>query len=216
MWLAGAIGAGVIALDAQTRTPRRTTSQARRAPALKVEPASIQCPSELGRGVRTRLQFCDILISRQPGDGAIVTIPPHEGQAWVTFTLHNRHTFSEEEVRARRAYARYTAVVGLLTMDGELIERAAVQSEFFVEANLFDRIEGGAGPRGLKAVAPIGAEQVRIPVESDVERVSLLGEKLIVGRREANATYTIVGTPIATVSNVKVEYRPRRTPARRR
>lgn len=216
MWLAGAIGAGVIALDAQTRTPRRTTSQARRAPALKVEPASIQCPSELGRGVRTRLQFCDILISRQPDDGAIVTIPPHEGQAWVTFTLHNRHTFSEEEVRARRAYARYTAVVGLLTMDGELIERAAVQSEFFVEANLFDRIEGGAGPRGLKAVAPIGAEQVRIPVESDVERVSLLGEKLIVGRREANATYTIVGTPIATVSNVKVEYRPRRTPARRR
>jgi len=216
LWLAGAIGAGVIALDAQTRTPRRTTSQARRAPALKVEPASIQCPSELGRGVRTRLQFCDILISRQPDDGAIVTIPPHEGQAWVTFTLHNRHTFSEEEVRARRAYARYTAVVGLLTMDGELIERAAVQSEFFVEANLFDRIEGGAGPRGLKAVAPIGAEQVRIPVESDVERVSLLGEKLIVGRREANATYTIVGTPIATVSNVKVEYRPRRTPARRR
>lgn len=216
MWLAGAIGAGVIALDAQTRTPRRTASQARRAPALKVEPASIQCPSELGRGVRTRLQFCDILISRQPDDGAIVTIPPHEGQAWVTFTLHNRHTFSEEEVRARRAYARYTAVVGLLTMDGELIERAAVQSEFFVEANLFDRIEGGAGPRGLKAVAPIGAEQVRIPVEPDVERVSLLGEKLIVGRRDANATYTIVGTPIATVSNVKVEYRPRRTPARRR
>lgn len=216
MWLAGVIGAGVMALDAQTRTPRRTTSQARRAPALKVEPASIQCPSELGRGVRTRLQFCDILISRQPDDGAIVTIPPHEGQAWVTFTLHNRHTFSEEEVRARRAYARYTAVVGLLTMDGELIERAAVQSEFFVEANLFDRIEGGAGPRGLKAVAPIGAEQVRIPVESDVERVSLLGEKLIVGRRDANATYTIVGTPIATVSNVKVEYRPRRTPARRR
>lgn len=216
MWLAGALGAGVIALDAQTRTPRRTTSQARRAPALKVEPASIQCPSELGRGVRTRLQFCDILISRQPDDGAIVTIPPHEGQAWVTFTLHNRHTFSEEEVRARRAYARYTAVVGLLTMDGELIERAAVQSEFFVEANLFDRIEGGAGPRGLKAVAPIGAEQVRIPVESDVERVSLLGEKLIVGRRDANATYTIVGTPIATVSNVTVEYRPRRTPARRR
>lgn len=216
MWLAGAIGAGVIALDAQTRTPRRTTSQARRAPALKVEPAAIQCPSELGRGVRTRLQFCDILISRQPDDGAIVTIPPHDGQAWVTFTLHNRHTFSEEEVRARRAYARYTAVVGLLTMDGELIERAAVQSEFFVEANLFDRIEGGAGPRGLKAVAPIGAEQVRIPVESDVERVSLLGEKLMVGRREANATYTIVGTPIATVSNVKVEYRPRRTPVRRR
>jgi hypothetical protein len=157
------------------------------------------------------LEFCDVLISRQPADGVLITIPPHEGAAFVSFSLHNRHTYSEEEVRANRAYAKYMAVVGLLTMDSELIERAAVQSEFFTERDLFDRVEGGAGPRGLKAVAPIGAEQVRIEVEASTNQVSLLGEKLVVVRRDQTATYTVVGTPIATVSNIKVEYRPRRT-----
>jgi hypothetical protein len=170
----------------------------------------------LGRGVRTRLEFCDILISRQPADGVLITIPPHDGPAFVTFSLHNRHMYSDEEVRAKRAYASYTAVVGLLTMEAELVERAAVQSEFFVERDLFDRVEGGAGPRGLKAVAPIGAEQVRIELDAATTQVSLLGEKLVVVKRDQTAMYTVVGTPIATVSDVKVQYRPKRVPARRR
>ena len=176
------------------------------------------CPNLLGRGVRTRLEFCDVLISRNPADGVLITIPPHDGSAYVTFSLHNRHTYSEEEVRSRRAYARYTAGVGLLTMTGDLVDRGAVQSEFFTETDLFDRIEGDAGPRGLKAVAPIGAEQVRIEVDDPkTMQVSLLGEKLVVTRRDQTATYTIVGTPIATVSNVKVEYKPKRAvPARKR
>ncbi len=198
-------------LDAQTRPRRR--APAPRKPAvvpLKVDTAAIACPNLLGRGVRTRLEFCDVLISRNPADGVLITIPPHEGPAFVTFSLHNRHTYSEEEVRARRAYARYTAGVGLLTMAGDLLNRAAVQSEFFAETDLFDRIQGDAGPRGLKAVAPIGAEQVRIQVDPKTTQVSLLGEKLLVTRRDQTATYTIVGTPIASVSNIKVEYKPRR------
>jgi hypothetical protein len=176
----------------------------------------MKCPALLGRGARTRAEFCDVLVSRKPAEGILVTIPAHDGNAFVTFTLHNRHTYSEEEVRARRAYANYTAVVGLLTMDGELVERAAVQSEFFAERDLFDRVEGGAGPKGLKAVAPIGAEQIRIPVDAATTQVSILGEKLTVVRRDQTATYTVVGTPIASVSNVRIEYRPKRTPARRR
>ena len=201
-------------LPAQTR--RRPPARKPAAVPLKVETAAIKCPSRLGRGANTHLEFCDILISRQPADGIIITVPPHDGGAFVTFTLHNRHTYSEDEVRARRAYARYTAVVGLLTMDGELLERAAVQGEFFTDKDLFDRIEGGAGPRGLKAVAPVGAEPVRIPVEAAIEQVSLLGEKLLVTRRESTATYSVVGTPIATVSNVRIEYRPKRAPVRRK
>lgn len=166
----------------------------------------------LGRGARTKLEYCDVLIGRNPADGIRIKLPAHDGVAYVSFLLHNRHTYSEEEVRARRAYARYTAVVGLLTMEGDLLDRGAVQGEFFTEKDLFERIEGGAGPRGLKAVAPIGAEQVRIAVPGPkITEVSLLGEKLTVTKGEQTATYTIVGTPIASVSNVKIEYRPRRT-----
>jgi len=102
-------------------------------------------------------------------------------------------------------------------MAGDLLDRGAVQGEFFSEKDLFDRIEGGAGPRGLKAVAPIGSEQVRIEVDPATTQVSLLGEKLTVTRGDQTATYTIVGTPIASVSNIKVEYKPKRaTPARKR
>ncbi|MBI2222965.1 MAG: hypothetical protein HYU53_17390 [Acidobacteria bacterium] len=214
--LACGLGAGVI-LDAQARrSTRRATPRKPAAVALKTEAAKLTCPALLGRGVRTRLEFCDVLISRQPADGVLITIPPHEGPAFVTFSLHNRHTYSDEEVRAKRAYASYTAVVGLLTMDAELVERAAVQAEFFAERDLFDRIEGGAGPRGLKAVAPIGAEHVRLQVDAATQQASLLGEKLVVVRREQTATYTVAGTPIATVSDVQVQYRPKRAPARRR
>lgn len=215
--LAVGVCAAPILLDAQTRRPtRRTPARRPAAVALKTEPAALKCPAVLGRGARTGAAFCDVLVSRQPDEGILITVPPHDGTAFVTFALHNRHTYSEEEVRARRAYASYTAVIGLLKMDGELVERAAVQSEFFAERDLFDRVEGGAGPRGLKAVAPIGAEQVRIPVDATTTQVSLLGEKLVVVRRDQTATYTVVGTPIASVSNVKVEYRPKRAPARRR
>lgn len=214
--LASAVLAGGIGAEGQTRS-RRTPARKPAAPALKVEAAKVTCPSLLGRGVRTRVEYCDVLIGRNPADGILITVPAHDGVAYVTFTLHNRHTYSEMEVRARRAYAEYTAVAGLLTAAGDLLDRAAVQSEFFAEQDLFDRIEGGAGPRGLKAVAPIGSEQVRIPVEDPkVTQVSLLGEKLTVRRIDQTATYTIVGTPIASVSNMKIEYRPRRTTTRRR
>jgi hypothetical protein len=33
----------------------------------------------------------------------------------LTFDLHNLHLYSEELVKARRAYARYTATIGVLT-----------------------------------------------------------------------------------------------------
>jgi hypothetical protein len=197
-------------LQAQTRPRKRPVPRKPAVAPLKVEAAKVTCPNVLGQGVRTRLEFCDVLISRNPSDGVLINVPPHDGAAYVTFALHNRHTYSEEEVRARRAYARYTAGVGLLTMTGDLLDRAAVQSEFFGEQDLYDRIQGDAGPRGLKAVAPIGAERVRIEVDPKSTQVSLLGEKLVVTRRDQSATYSIVGTPIASVSDIKVEYKPKR------
>ena len=106
-----------------------------------------------------------------------MSIPPHT-QATLTFDLHNRHTYSEEEIRAGRGFAKYTAVIGVLSMTGDLLGRGAVQTEFRAVKDLYDRITGGAGPGGTKAVAPLGREQVSITIPPGVDQVSLLGEVL--------------------------------------
>jgi len=122
--------------------------------------------------------------------------------------LHNLHLYSEELVKARRAYARYTATIGVLTMDNTLLSRAVVQNEFRTATDLIDRVSGGAGPGGVKAVAPTGVETVVIAIPEGEDRVSLVGEKLTVETREGTATYSQPGRPIAVISNVILEYRP--------
>ncbi len=175
---------------------------------LKTVAPQVSCPAPLGVGVNSKRSYCDVLTGRLPADGILITLPPHTGPVTLTFDLHNRHTYSEEQVQARRAFARYTATIGALTADNTLISRAAIQSEFRTAADLVDRIGGGAGPAGLKAVAPTGVEHVTITIPEAENQVSLLGEKLIVERVDGAATYSSVGRPIAIVSNVMIEYRP--------
>jgi hypothetical protein len=200
---------------ASVHAQRRRASTARQpAPAaMKTEPAQVKCAESLGTGVRTHASFCFVLAGRDPAEGVIVTIPPHAGTATLTFSLHNRHTYSEEEMKAGRGFARYTAVIGVLTMSGELLGRGAVQSEFRAAKDLYDRVSGGAGPGGVKAVAPIGNEQVTISIPQGVDEVSLLGEVLD-STTAAGREVAAPGRPVALVSNVQVEYRP--APARRR
>ena len=176
-------------------------------PAMKIEPAKVQCRESLGAGVKTMASYCFVLAGRDPAEGVLVTLPAHRGEATLTFNLHNRHTYSEEEIKAGRAYAKYSAVIGVLTLKGDLLGRGAVQSEFRAARDLFERIAGGAGPTGMKAVAPIGNEMIYIPIPQDVTQVSLLGELLealtTIGKETATP-----GRPVAIVSNVRVEYRP--------
>jgi hypothetical protein len=179
-----------------------------RTTAKKTAPAEVDCPSPLGSGVSSGRVFCDVPIGRTPADGITITIPPHKGATVLTFDLHNRMTFSEELVRAGRAYARLTATVGVMTMDNTLITRAVVQSEFRTAADLFDRIGGGAGPSGLKAVAPTGAEPIRVELPAEMNQVCVLGEKLAAKRPDADELFTGPGRPIALISNVMVEYVP--------
>jgi hypothetical protein len=159
-----------------------------------------------------------VLTGRNLADGILITIPPHRGDVTLTFDLHNRHTYSDEQMKdPRTAFARYTAGIGVLTMDNTLISRAAVQNEFRKASDLIERIGGGAGPAGVKAVAPTGLESVTITIPEAENEVSILGEKLTVDRADGSATYTSPGRPIAIVSNVMIEYRPApppRTPAR--
>jgi hypothetical protein len=201
---------------AQTTAPKKPVARpAQSAKAVKpvaprrvTESPALTCPNLLGTGVGSKLQFCDVLTGRNPADGVLIALPPHKGVLTLTFDLHNRHTYSEEMVKAGKAYASYTATIGALTMDGTLLSRGVVRSEFRTARDLLDRIDGGAGPRGLKAVAPLGTELISIDVPENVDEVSLLGEKLSVLGRNGTETFTAAGRPIATVSNIIIDYQP--------
>jgi hypothetical protein len=94
-------------------------------------------------------------------------------------------------------------------MDNTLVERAVVQSEFRTEKDLFDRISGGAGPGGVKAVAPSGDEMITMELPADANgQVSILGEKLAVMRVDGVDNFSSPGRPIASISNVMIEFRP--------
>ena len=200
-------------LDAQTRRTTRKPAPPPRKPT--VAPAEMKCPSPLGMGVKTKREFCDVLTGRDPKEGIIITLPPHRGAVTLRFDLHNRHTYSEEEVRMKRAFASYIAGIGVLTLDNTLLTRAAVASEFRKPEDLLERITGGAGPGGVKAVAPVGTERITVELPAELTEVTILGEKLTVTRVDGQpATYTASGRPIAIISDVTVEYTP--APAARR
>jgi hypothetical protein len=190
--------------DQRRRTPKPKPAPP---PAVKIEQAKVQCREALGTGVKTMASYCFVLAGRDPAEGVIISIPPHRGEATLLFNLHNRHTYSEEDVKRGRAFARYSAVIGALTMTGELLGRGAVQTEFRTVKDLFERIGGGAGPSGVKAVAPLGNETVYIPIPDKVTQVSLLGEVLEAVTAIGTETAT-PGRPVAIVSNIRIEYRP--------
>ena len=90
-------------------------------------------------------------IGVDPAAGIIVMLPPHAGPVTLTFDLHNRHTYSEEQVKQKKAYSRYTATIGVLTMNNDLISRAVVLNEFRSEGRPrgpHHRRERSARPQG--------------------------------------------------------------------
>ncbi len=202
----------VFAPDADAQRRRAPAKKPVPPPPPKVEAAHIKCPEPLGTGVKTGASYCFVLAGREPAQGVVVAIPPHAGPATLMFDLHNRHTYSEEDIRAGRGFAKYTAVVAVLTMTSELLDRGAVQSEFRTAGDLYERISGGAGPGGVKAVAPLGKEEIKITIPAAVNEVSILGEVLDATTTAGRETAT-PGRTVAIVSNVRVEYRP--APAKR-
>ena len=177
----------------------------------------MSCPSPLGAGITTKQAYCDVLTGRDPKLGIIIKLPARRGPLTLRFNLHNRHTYSEEEARMKRAFASYTATICLLTLDNTLLTRAVVASEFRALGDLVERIGGGAGPGGVKAVAPVGSEAISVEIPPEIAEISLLGEKLTVVRIDGvPANYSSAGRPIAIISNATVEYVPAPVPARRR
>lgn len=174
----------------------------------RIEPAEVECPSVLGIGVDTDRTYCDVQIGDEIADGIIVRIPPHRGPATVRFTLHGRHTYSEDEVARGRGYARYLATAAVASAQ-EVLARPVVLAEFHGAADLVDRVGGGAGPGGVKAIAPVGAERVRVIVPSNVTEISIVGLELEVRRVDSEETQVARGRAIALISDVNVEYRAR-------
>jgi hypothetical protein len=216
--LVSGLSAGAAAQSTKKPAPKapaaKTTAAKPVAPKTTLAPADVTCPQLLGAGVGSRLQFCDVMTGKTPADGILIHLPPHKGDLSLTFDLHNRHTYSDQEVKSGKGFASYTATVAAVAPDSSVLGRGVVQSDFRTSKDLLDRIAGGAGPRGVKAVAPVGTERITVQVPQDVNEVSLLGEKLSVVRFEGNETYTFAGPPrpVALVSNVNIEYVPAKKP----
>jgi hypothetical protein len=216
--------AAAVSADAQTsrttKKPASRTASGKTAAAVPRPPAPpvreaplMQCPSILGNGVTTQRLYCDVLGGADPTAGLRVTLPPHTGPLTLAFTLHNRQTYSESEVKAGRAFARYTATLRVTSGAGDVLGQAVVRSEFRTEKDLVERIAGGAGPGGVKAVAPTGAEPVVLTVAEGVDEVILTGERLSIERVGGTEVVTAPGRPYAVVSGVEIEYRPAPPPA---
>jgi hypothetical protein len=201
-----------LALVASPAAAQKKKAPAKPAPpkpaATKTATPDTQCPSLIGMGVKTVRSFCDVPAGRDPAQGIVITLPPHAGVGTLTFDLHARHLYSEEEMKGGKSYAHYRAIVGVLTMKSELLARGAVDAEFRSVSDLFDRIGGGNGPGGLKAVAPAGRELVTVEVPASVDQVSLLGETLDAVTAAGHETAVLPGRPVAVVSNILFEYAP--------
>jgi hypothetical protein len=187
----------------------KTAAASSKPPAPPVREAPLmQCPSILGNGATTQRLYCDVLGGTEPTAGLRVTLPPHAGPLTLSFMLHNRQTYSESEVKAGRAFARYTATLRVASGAGNVLGQAVVRNEFRTEKDLVERIAGGAGPGGVKAVAPTGSEPVVLTVPEGVDEVILSGERLSIERIGGTEVVTAPGRPYAVVSGVEIEYHP--------
>jgi hypothetical protein len=185
-------------------------------PAIVREAPLMQCPAVLGNGIKTQRLFCDILTGTDPAEGLRVSIPSHQGPATLLFTLHNRQAAADEGSKGSPVYARYTAALRVVTPTGAILRQPVVQSEFRGPTDLVERIAGGAGRGGVKAVAPTGSEAITLDLPPGITEVSLLGEKLTIERLDGTEVITAPGRPIAVVSQVQIEYRPPVAPGPRR
>ena len=95
-------------------------------------------------------------------------------------------------------------MIGVLDDEGRTTRPRAVQTEFRSSQDVYERISGGAGPGGVKAVAPVGDEPISITIPAGVDQVSLLGEVLdaIDGGRPRVG---VPGRPVAIVSKVMID-----------
>jgi hypothetical protein len=198
VWTAALVAAMCVAAAAVPAAQRRGAAATTQA----------SCTAPLGTGVKSHRMFCDVLIGTKPDESIAVTIPAHTGTATLQFDLHNRFTVpAVATISGPLVFQRHEAVVAVIRTDGRVIGRAAAVHEFRRLADLFDQIDGGARPGGVKSVAPGPADAVRITIPAGVTSFGIVGSRLHVLRRASEETFDAPGRPVAIVSNIRVEYR---------
>ena len=163
-----------------------------------------QCPSDLGKGVKSKRAFCDITASTDPAKGASLRIPPHAGPSTLRFDLHNRFAVAGKTL----PFARASALVAVLNANsGAVIDRAAVVSELHAELDLFDRIIG-TGPGGTKTIAPGRPQPATVTIPASVSAISIAGIRVELTTKAGSEVFSSPGRPVAIISNLRLEYRP--------
>jgi len=201
--LVGLACTGAIATVSADRQAHQETSAA-----PKAGPA-VACAADLGQGLKTKRQFCDIVIGKDRADSISITLPPHRGAASLTFDLHNRFGIPEAGTSPDRAYARHVAVVAVVAPGGSVVARLVVEGEFRNTGSLFDRIGGGSGPGGAKAIGPGPVEPIKVAIPAALSTIGIVGVKLTVTTRLGAQTFDAPGRPVAIASNFKVEFTPK-------
>jgi hypothetical protein len=196
--LACVVSASALLLAA---TPQRRTGRA--AAAAKPE-LSVKCAGELGTGVKSTRRFCDVVVAATSGESITVGVTTHRAPLRLRFDLHNRFAVPPDSVGPAQAFARHTATIAVFDSKAE-IGRAVAIAEFRSVADLFDRIAGGGGPRGVKTVAPGTATGVEMMIPSGITSVGIVGVRLEVTTRLGTQMYDTPGRPIAIVSNLRIE-----------
>jgi hypothetical protein len=198
--------AGVVRGAAQgttaTGAPGRASQAARQGP-------SVACAAELGTGIKTHRQFCDVLIATDKADSIAITIPDHRGTATLDFDLHNRYDLPAPGATAAQIYSEREALVAVVGTGGKVIDHAAVRDEFRSLASLFDRLGGGTAAGGAKNVAPGPAQSVRITIPANITSVGVVGVRVTVTALAGTQVFDAPGRAIAIASNFRVEYTPR-------
>jgi hypothetical protein len=196
LFIAAILVATSVAFAAPQRGARRTSNE-------------VKCAADLGTGLKTRRQFCDVVIATS-GDASVwMPIPNHTGTATLLFDLHNRFLVPIVTLDPSLAFTRHLAVVAVLRATGETIEQAAVMREFRSNEDLFDTIGGGGRPGGIKAVAPSEPEAVRITIPAGVTAIGIVGVRLDVTTRAGKEPFDSPGRAIAMVSNLRIQYTAR-------
>jgi hypothetical protein len=198
----------VIGVAAWIAAPALTAQQSSPAPGSRISTA-VKCAADLGRGEKSRRQFCDVLVSGAGPQSIVVPVPAHSGDATLMFDLHNRFTVPAQSLAPADAFSRQSALVAVVGPAGQVIGRGAVSREYRTLDDLFDRIGGGGAAGGVKAVAPGYAEPVRVAVPEAVSVVSIVGLRLEEESKSGPAVYDAPGRPVALASNFRIEYIPR-------
>jgi hypothetical protein len=167
------------------------------------------CASNLGSGVASQRQFCDVLIALKPGESVSVPIPAHSGAPTLKFDLHNRFTIPGPSISAAEAFARQSAMVAVVGTDGVIIDRAVVTREFRTVQDLFDQLTGGSRPGGVKGIGPGQPVAVSIALPAAISTAGIVGVRLEQFTLGASEIYDAPGRAIAIASNIRVEYQPK-------